>query len=89
MLSAALGDRYEALYVLAVTTGMRQGELLGLRWIDADLERGVLRITQTLETGFGKQTIDTPKTLKARRSVPRRPGRGRLCPPRLGMITYE
>ena len=69
LLSAARGDCYDALYVLAITTGMRQGELLGLRWVDADLERGVLRITQTLVTGFGKQMIATPKTLKARRSV--------------------
>src|SRR5262245_33454366 len=30
-------DRLEALYVLALTTGMRQGELLGLRWRDVDL----------------------------------------------------
>jgi integrase len=69
LLQAARGNRFEALYILAITTGMRQGELLGLRWVDADLERGVLRITQTLVTGFGKQMIDTPETLKARRSV--------------------
>ena len=36
-LEAARGDRLEALYVLAVTTGMRQGELLGLKWQDVDL----------------------------------------------------
>jgi len=43
-LAAASGNRLEALYVLAVTVGMRQGELLGLRWTDLDLDRGVLQV---------------------------------------------
>ena len=38
LLEAARGDRLEALYVLAVHTGMRRGELLGLKWGDVDLE---------------------------------------------------
>ena len=42
LLTPARGDRLEALYVLAVTTGMRQGELLGLKWEDTDLEAGTL-----------------------------------------------
>src|SRR5215210_9499520 len=33
-------DRLEALYVMAITTGLRQGELLGLKWDDVDLETG-------------------------------------------------
>jgi integrase len=36
------GDRLEALYVLAVYAGMRQGEILGLTWADVDLDEGVL-----------------------------------------------
>ncbi len=36
------GDRFEPLYLLAITTGLRRGELLGLRWDDAVLERGTL-----------------------------------------------
>jgi integrase len=32
LLNAARGDRFEALYILAMTTGMRSGELLGLQW---------------------------------------------------------
>ena len=36
--------RLEALYVLAVHTGMRLGDLLALRWEDVDLEAGVLRV---------------------------------------------
>jgi integrase len=41
---AAKGDRLEALYILAVTTGLRQGELLGLKWDDIDLEVGTLQV---------------------------------------------
>jgi integrase len=42
LLEAIWGDSLEALYVLAVTTGMRSGELLGLRWEDVDLQAGTL-----------------------------------------------
>lgn len=50
LLSAAneTNDRLEALYVLTVTTGARQGELLALKWEDADLEGKTLRIRRTL-----------------------------------------
>jgi integrase len=44
LLEAASGDRLEALYVLAIHTGLRQGELLALKWEDVDLERSVLRV---------------------------------------------
>ena len=43
-LEAARGNAFETLYVLAITTGLRRGELLGLRWDDADLEKGTLRV---------------------------------------------
>lgn len=48
LLAAAAGDKLEALYVLAVTTGMRQGELLGLRWQDVDLDAGTVQVRQSL-----------------------------------------
>jgi integrase len=38
-------DRFHALYVLAVHTGMRPGELLALKWEDVDLEAGILAST--------------------------------------------
>lgn len=47
LLDAARDDRLEALYLLAVTTGMRQGELLGLSWEAVDLEAGSLRVRGT------------------------------------------
>ena len=48
LLETVCGDRLEALYVLALNTGMRQGELLALKWDDVDLERGRLRVRRTL-----------------------------------------
>ena len=43
-LEATRGDPFEALYVLALTTGLRRGELLGLRWDDVDWRTGVVRV---------------------------------------------
>ncbi len=63
------GDRFEALYVLAVTTGLRQGELLALRWDDVDLEGGVLRVRRTLTRAKGSYSLGEPKTARSRRSV--------------------
>jgi integrase len=50
-LNAARENRYEALFVLAVTTGMRQDELLALRWRDVDLEGGHVQIRATIDDG--------------------------------------
>jgi integrase len=55
----------EALYVLAVHCGLRQGELLGLTWKDVDLEAGTLQIRRTLSDG----AFTAPKTARSRRSV--------------------
>lgn len=70
LLEAVAGDRFEALYVLATTAGLRQGELLALTWEDIDLDRGVLQVRRTL-SGFkgGNPIFGTPKTAKGRRSV--------------------
>lgn len=68
-LEAALGDRFEALYVLAITTGMRRGELLALRWQDVDLENTTISIRRTLTRDGGRYTIGEPKTKKSRRSI--------------------
>ena len=48
LLSAARGERLEALYVVAVHAGLRQGELLGLKWPDLDLEGGTLSVQRSL-----------------------------------------
>jgi integrase len=69
LLEVAQGDRLEALYVLAVHLGLRQGELLGLRWEDVDLETGTLQVRRTLTTTKGGPRFTAPKTAKSRRSI--------------------
>src|SRR6266567_789088 len=60
----------EALLTLALVTGMRKGEILGLRWRDIDLQKGALQIRRTLSYlahhGF-KET--EPKTPKSKRKI--------------------
>lgn len=66
---AAIGERFESLYVLAVTAGLRQGELLALRWKDVDLTRSRLSVTGSLQSGVGPPVIAEPKTTRSRRQV--------------------
>ena len=68
-LAAAESDRYHALYVLGLTSGMRLGELGGLFFSDLDLSRRVLHVQRVLITGYGKQTFEAPKTSGSRRSI--------------------
>jgi integrase len=65
LMEAARGNKLEALYVLAVNTGMRQGELLGLQWRDVDLDSGTLRVNRTIFGGV----VSPPKTARSRRSI--------------------
>jgi len=65
LLAAVAGDELEALYVLAVTAGLRQGELLGLRWRDVDLEGGWVEVSATLSRGKRQ----APKTRSSTRRV--------------------
>jgi integrase len=69
LLAEAKADRLEALYVLAVSTGMRQGELLGLQWEDVGLDRGVVQVRHQLQELAGRLTLVEPKTVKSRRQV--------------------
>jgi integrase len=69
LLTAAAGDPLEALYVLALTCGMRQGELLGLRWRDIDLDGAVLAVRQQAQRVKGQWTFPEPKTAKSRRTI--------------------
>lgn len=63
------GHRLEALFVLALTSGMRQGELLALRWDDLDLDRGKLSVCATLQNIGGKMELSEPKTAGSRRQI--------------------
>ncbi len=63
-------DRLQALYVLAIHCGLRQGELLALKWEDVDLEAGTLQVRRSLSgSKDGRPTFNTPKTAKSRRRV--------------------
>ena len=73
LFKALRGDRLEALYILATHTGLRQGELLGLKWDDVDLETGTLQVRRTLTTAKGGPALSSPKTKGSRRTVKRSP----------------
>jgi integrase len=55
--------------VLGLATGMRRGELVGLRWGDVDLDRGVIRVEQSLEQTSAGLQFKAPKTKAGRRSI--------------------
>ena len=64
-LETARGDRFEALYVMAVHCGLREGELLGLRWGDVDFGRSTLSVRRTLsETRERGHVFEPPKNGK-------------------------
>jgi integrase len=68
-LAAIKGDRLAALYSVALTMGLRQGEALGLQWQDVDLDMGYLRISKQLQRIDGKFQIVEPKTSRSRRTL--------------------
>jgi integrase len=55
--------------LVGVTTGMRRGEILGLRWSDIDLKAARLTVNQSLERLGGKTTFKPPKTAGSRRTI--------------------
>lgn len=63
------GDRFDALFVLALSTGLRQGEALGLRWGDIDFETATVHVSGALQRVEGKLTRVEPKTNNSRRSI--------------------
>lgn len=69
LLDAVRGDRLEALYTVALSLGLRQGEALGLRWQDVDLEQGLLTVRYQLQRIDGKLVLTEPKTVRSRRTI--------------------
>jgi integrase len=65
LLDTARSDRLYALYVLACTTGMRQGEILALKWDCVDFEAGTVRVKRTVWKG----KVYPPKTPHSRRTI--------------------
>jgi integrase len=69
LLTAARETRLDVPVLLAASTGMRRGEILGLLWRDVDFGRGTLSVRQSLEQVAGTLSFKQPKTAKARRVV--------------------
>lgn len=69
LLEAALGDRLEAAYALAVTAGLRMGEVLAMRWASTDLDRRTLSVVGTLQRVGATLIVAEPKTPRSRRRV--------------------
>jgi integrase len=70
LLDVARGDRLEMLLVLALTTGMRRGEMLALRWSDIDFEGQSLQVRRTVDfiAKYG-YVENEPKTARGKRKI--------------------
>jgi len=67
---ASQGSRYGMLFYLALMTGMREGELLGLKWSDLDWAKGVLNVQRQLQHTKGRGSLLVPpKTKAGRRAI--------------------
>lgn len=70
LLRSLEGTRYHAPVLVALATGVRIGELLGLLWSDLDLDQGVLTVRRTAQrTAAGVVLLDHPKTKSSRRTI--------------------
>ena len=66
----ATDDRFSAFYHLAIAAGLRQGELLGLKWSDMDWEAGALQVQRQLSKKKGVGfTFTSPKTISGTRRI--------------------
>lgn len=72
-LAEAAGDRWVALFVLALATGLRPSEYFGLKWSDVDLEQGLVTVQRSLiwrSYKSGDWYFGEPKTPRSRRRIP-------------------
>lgn len=70
LIDAAMGSALEAVVVVALTLGLRRGELLGLRWSAVDLNASRLRVVSTVQRVSGRLAIEEPKTRSSVRTLP-------------------
>lgn len=68
-LAAIEGDPNEIGFRLLCATGMRRGEVLGLRWRDVDFDLGQFAVAHTITTAGKEVVMGPPKTLRSRRNV--------------------
>ena len=69
LISAAITSNYHALIAMAITTGMRQGELFALAWGDIDFKIATVDVSKSLEEVKGRLKIKSPKTRAGRRTL--------------------
>ena len=70
LLEVAPDDTSRALYALAATTGLRRGELLGLKWTDVNFEKAQLTVQRTAHRVKSRGVVmGEPKTAAGRRTV--------------------
>jgi integrase len=69
IMEAAKGSWLETPLFVAATTGIRRGELIGLRWREVDLKKGLLRITAAVQRVDGDLVLVEPKSAMGRRTV--------------------
>lgn len=69
MLSAARPTRHFPIYFLALNTGLRRGELLGLRWKDVDIHEGTVTVNQGLVRTKDGLIFQEPKTKLSNRTI--------------------
>jgi integrase len=71
-LESAAQDKWGAIFLLALTSGMRPSEYLGLLWKDVDLDKGQVTVQRTLNwrRGKGGWYFGEPKTSRSRRTIP-------------------
>lgn len=70
LIATLRGDRLEALYAVSLSVGLRQGEILGLRWEDVDFDQGSVLIRKQLQVIDGQPTFTEPKSKMSRRTIP-------------------
>jgi integrase len=69
LLETLRGHRHEALYALMLSTGLRRGEALGLKWFDLDETKGLLYVRRQLKREGGVLVVADTKTSRSRRSI--------------------
>lgn len=69
-MKASSVSKWDTLFILLLTTGMRPGEALGLKWSDFDFQSGKVRVQRTLVRNKNKWSFEEPKTSRSRRTIP-------------------
>ena len=67
--AAKVNPRTYIITLLALETGMRKGEVFGLKWQDIDMKKGLLSVRRSLATTAKKTYLQEPKTAKSRRTI--------------------